>query len=76
MLVLWREWKIDEILKKAWKKGIVLDGVSVGSIYRFEEGVTDSIPDHLTRLKCLGFISGSNCPHYDSETARLPTTIS
>ena len=73
MLVLWREWKLDEIMRKAWEKGIVLGGVSAGSICWFEEGVTDSIPDRLTRLKCLGFLPGSNCPHYDSEALRRPT---
>ena len=73
MLVVWHEWKLHEIWKKAWEKGIVLGGVSVRSICRFEEGVTHSIPDHLTHLKCLVFISGSNCPHYDSEAARRPT---
>jgi peptidase E len=24
-------------------------------------------------LPCLGFLPGSNCPHYDSETRRRPT---
>ena len=72
MLVLWREWKLDEIMRKAWEKGIVLGGVSAGSICWFEEGLTDSIPNRFTRLKCLGFLAGSNCPHYDSEVARRP----
>ena len=43
MLVLWHEWKLDEIMRKAWEKGIVLSGVSAGSICWFEEGVTVSI---------------------------------
>jgi peptidase E len=25
------------------------------------------------RLDCLGFLAGSNCPHYDSEPLRRPT---
>ena len=73
MLVLWREWKFDKIMRKAWEKGIVLGGVSAGSICWFEEGVTDSIPERLTPLNCLGFLPGSNCPHYDSEALRRPT---
>ena len=36
-------------------------------------GVTDSYPGKLTALKCLGFLKGSNCPHYDSEKNRRPT---
>jgi dipeptidase E len=73
MLALWREWKIDLYLKKAWQAGIVLGGVSAGSICWFEEGVTDSIPGSLTPLPCLGFLKGSNCPHYDSEKMRRPS---
>lgn len=30
LLVLWREWGLDKILKKAWEKGIVLAGISAG----------------------------------------------
>jgi dipeptidase E len=73
MLALWREWQLDKIIKEAWEKGIVLCGVSAGSLCWFEEGVTDSIPGPLTRLKCLGFLPGSNCPHYDGEKDRRPS---
>ena len=33
---------------------------------------TDSIPGDLTALPCLGFLSGSLSPHYDSEAQRRP----
>ncbi|ANB64772.1 peptidase S51 family protein [Anoxybacillus sp. B7M1] len=42
LLVLWKEWGLDNILRKAWNQGIVLAGISAGSICWFEEGVTDS----------------------------------
>jgi len=73
MLALWREWGVDEILREAWAQGIVLAGVSAGSICWFEQGITDSIPGLLTPLPCLGFLSGSDCPHFDSEAERRPT---
>lgn len=73
LLVLWKEWGLDIILKKAWKQGIVLAGISAGSICWFEEGVTDSYGDGLEPLKCLGFLKGSNCPHYDGEAERRPS---
>jgi dipeptidase E len=73
LLVLWKEWRLDEILKKAWGQGIILAGLSAGSICWFEEGVTDSIPGSLTKLDCLGLLSGSNCPHYDEESNRRPS---
>ena len=72
LIALWKEWQLDGILRQAWNRGIVLCGLSAGSICWFEEGVTDSIPGQLTALRCLGFLSGSNCPHYDGETKRRP----
>ena len=72
LLALWREWEIDQILREAWEAGIVLAGLSAGSICWFEEGVTDSVPGSLNPLRCLGFLKGSHCPHYDGETGRRP----
>jgi len=72
LLVLWQEWGIDTIIRKAWEQGIVLAGISAGSICWFEEGVTDSYGDGLEPLKCLGLLKGSNCPHYDGESERRP----
>jgi peptidase E len=73
MLAVWRDWGLDRHLRTAWEKGVVLGGGSAGSICWFEHGVTDSIAGALTALPCLGFLEGSNCPHYDSETLRRPT---
>ena len=72
MLAIWREWNFDTFLKRAYEKGIVLGGVSAGSICWFQEGVTDSIPGPLTAIKALGFLNGSNSPHYDGEAERRP----
>ncbi|WP_223067375.1 Type 1 glutamine amidotransferase-like domain-containing protein [Paenibacillus caui] len=70
LLILWKEWKLDTYLRRAWENQTVLAGISAGSICWFEQGVTDSIPGQLTKLDCLGFLSGSNCPHYDGEADR------
>lgn len=72
MLALWRGWGVDAILREAWERGIILAGVSAGSICWFEQGITDSIPGALTPLDCLGFLKGSDCPHYDGEPERRP----
>ncbi|WML28794.1 Type 1 glutamine amidotransferase-like domain-containing protein [Neobacillus sp. OS1-32] len=72
LLVLWKEWGLDKILNKAWNQGIILAGISAGSICWFEEGVTDSYGDQLEPIKALGFLKGSNCPHYDGEAERRP----
>lgn len=73
LLALWKEWGLDLILRKAWEQGIILAGISAGSICWFEEGVTDSYGDGLEPLTCLGFLKGSNCPHYDGEADRRPS---
>ncbi|WHY87371.1 peptidase E [Neobacillus novalis] len=73
LLILWKEWGLDKILKKAWEQGVVLAGISAGSICWFEEGVTDSYGDKLEPIRALGFLKGSNCPHYDGESVRRPT---
>ncbi|MFS1516256.1 Type 1 glutamine amidotransferase-like domain-containing protein [Bacillus sp. SCS-151] len=72
LLVLWKEWGLDLILRKAWNKGIILAGISAGAICWFEEGVTDSFGEGLESIKCLGFLQGSHCPHYDGEIDRRP----
>ena len=75
MLALWKEWKLDIYLKRALELGVVLSGISAGANCWFEECITDSIPGNLTPLSCLGFISGSCCPHYDGEKKRRPTYL-
>ncbi|SOC35209.1 Type 1 glutamine amidotransferase-like domain-containing protein [Ureibacillus acetophenoni] len=73
LLALWKEWGLDEIIKKAWEQGIILSGLSAGSICWYEEGVTDSFGDELEPIQGLGFIEGSHCPHYDGEEDRRPS---
>lgn len=70
---IWRAQGIDEVLREAWNRGIVLGGASAGSLCWFEEGTTDSRPQVVTRVECLGFLRGSHSPHYDAEVERRPT---
>ena len=72
MLAVWREWKLDKILHKAYIKGTIMSGVSAGAICWFEKGITDSWKDHQAILPCLGFVKGICCPHYDEEPERIP----
>lgn len=74
MLLLWRAHGIDEILREAWQAGVVLCGLSAGSICWFEQGTTDSFGLPLRPLtNGLGFLKGSHCPHYNGEETRRPT---
>ena len=73
MLAVWREWKLDKMLMKAYKNGAILCGVSAGAICWFEEGVTDSWASNLNVIDCLGILKGCCCPHYDGEKDRKPS---
>jgi len=73
MLAIWRVHGVDTLLREAWDRGIVLCGSSAGSLCWFEAGITDSFGLQLAELHDgLGFLPGSNCPHYDSEERRRP----
>jgi peptidase E len=74
LLALWREWGLDEVLRDAWHAGIVLAGLSAGSLCWFEQGISDSFhPTELRPIECLGLLPGSHCPHYDGEANRRPS---
>ena len=73
MLAVWRTHGLDVILREAWQQGVVLAGLSAGSLCWYECGVTDSFGTELTSLDDgLGFLPGSHCPHYDGEPQRRP----
>ena len=74
LLAIWRVHGLDVILHEASHAGVVLCGISAGSLCWFEAGVTDSFGPELAPLHDgLGLIQGSNCPHYDGEPQRRPT---
>ena len=54
MLVLWRAWGVDEIMRQALGRGTVLAGVSACANCWFEQGITDSVVAELSVLPCLG----------------------
>ena len=73
MLAVWREWKLDKLLIKAYNRGAVLCGVSAGAICWFEQGITDSWASNLNIMDCMGLLEGCCCPHYDGEKDRKPS---
>jgi dipeptidase E len=73
MLAVWRLHGVDEALREAWTRGVLLCGISAGSLCWFEGGVTDSFGALRPMPDGLGLLPGSNCPHYDSEPERRPT---
>jgi peptidase E len=73
MLAIWRIHGVDRALRAAWESGVVMAGLSAGSLCWFEGGTTDSFGPELAPLDDgLGFVAGSHCPHYDGEPGRRP----
>jgi dipeptidase E len=72
LLLLWRAWGVDAALRAAYERGIILAGASAGALCWFGSGVTDSYPGRYQELRCLGWLRGSFCPHYNSEPKRRP----
>jgi peptidase E len=72
MLAIWRVYSVEELLREALDRGVVLSGSSAGGICWFEHGVTDSFGPQLESMECLGFLSGSFCPHWNDEELRRP----
>jgi peptidase E len=75
LLALWRLHGLDVILRECWEAGVVLSGVSAGSICWHVGGTTDSFGLPLQAVtNGLAFLPYSNSPHYDSEAERRPLT--
>ncbi|MGC7153529.1 Type 1 glutamine amidotransferase-like domain-containing protein [Paenarthrobacter ureafaciens] len=73
LLAVWRAHGLDGHLRKAWENGVVLAGVSAGSICWFKGGVTDSFGPELKPVtNSLGFLPFHNGVHFDSELRRRP----
>lgn len=71
MMSRWRTLHVDEYLKEAYAKGIIMSGLSAGSICWFKYGHSDSDSFHgssrwdYVRAYGLGLIPSSHCPHYN-----------
>jgi peptidase E len=73
LLAVWRVHGLDEVFREVWEAGVVLSGVSAGSLCWHVGGTTDSYgPDLRPVTNGLGFIPTSNGVHYDSEAQRRP----
>ncbi len=73
LLAMWRLHGLEEVLREAWQAGVVLTGVSAGSLCWHIGGTTDSFGTELRPVSNgLAFLPYSNGVHYDSEEQRRP----
>ncbi len=73
LLALWRLHGVDGVLRRCWHEGVVLGGVSAGSLCWHVGGTTDSFgPELRVVTDGLAFLPWSNSPHHDAEVQRRP----
>lgn len=73
LLAMWRLQGVDDALRVAWQAGVVLTGISAGSICWHAGGTTDSFGPQLQPVTDgLGFLPYANGVHHDSEEQRRP----
>ena len=74
MLAIWRAHDLDALLIEAWRRGIVLAGLSAGAMCWFQGGLTRSSgpPEPIAGL---GLLDGSLTVHADGEPERLPVWL-
>ena len=70
LLGTWRAHGIDEVLREAWRAGVVLCGGSAGSLCWFKDVVSGFHEGPPRRLHGLGLLPYSNAGHYDEEAGR------
>jgi peptidase E len=69
LLGVWKAHGIDTILRECWEAGIILCGLSAGSLCWFAEAVT-GFHGPPQRLDGLGLLPFSNCVHYERKSDR------
>jgi dipeptidase E len=74
MLAIWREHGLDRILSEAWRRGIVLAGLSAGAMCWFSGGVTTS-SGRPEPTRGLGLLPCSLSVHLDGEPDRKPVFL-
>ena len=73
LLAMWRLHGVHTALHSAWQAGVVLTGISAGSICWHVGGTTDSFGPQLRPVTDgLGFVPYANGVHYNSEDQRRP----
>lgn len=73
LLAMWRLHGWDEVFRTVWEAGVLLGGVSAGSLCWHVGGTTDSFGPALRPVTDgLALLPHSNGVHYDSEEQRRP----
>ena len=71
LLGTWSAHGVDRMLRAAWDAGVVMAGLSAGSLCWFAEAMT-GYHGASRPVQGIGLLPGSNAVHYDKEPHRRP----
>lgn len=77
MMDIWYQNNLDQILKEAYENGILLTGMSAGSICWFDCGQSDTEKyeeghlDNYISVNGLALLKGIHAPHYNESTRSI-----
>ena len=69
MLAVWRAHGLDDILREAWQRGVVLCGLSAGSLCWFEHALT-GYQNEVSLVPGLGLLPFGNSVHFEPGSDR------
>jgi len=69
LLGVWQAHGLDTVLREAWARGVVLCGLSAGSLCWFADAVT-GFHGAPKAVEGLGLLPFSNCVHYERDSKR------
>jgi dipeptidase E len=69
LLGAWQAHGVDRMLERAWRSGVVMCGLSAGSLCWFDEAQT-AFHGPPQRVQGMGLLPWANCVHYDAEPER------
>lgn len=70
MLAIWRVHGVDEALRRAYDRGVIVGGMSAGAIAFANGGTTDSFGPLAVLPKTLAFVPDSVSPHHEAPGRR------
>ncbi len=75
LLGTWSAHGVDAMLRRAWEAGVVMTGLSAGSLCWFAHGMT-AFHGESRSVMGMGFLPYSNAVHYDDKPERRSAFLS
>lgn len=70
LMRMWRKYGLDQLLIRAWRRGVVMAGISAGANCWFSYGLSNAYQGRYIGVRCLGLVDLTCNVHYSSERGR------